>query len=68
MYVICEDFQGLEDEKLQKLIDNLCQDECGLFSADAISDEFKEKVKECSNYFMDIQTKVIKNYEWRKKI
>ena len=61
VYVICENFQGLEDEKLQKLIDSLCQEECSLFSADAISDEFKEKVKQCSNYFMDIQTKVIKN-------
>ena len=59
VYLICEDFLGMEKSALNVLIENINHGGTNLFNKKDIPDEFKDQVKKCSRFFMDIQIKVV---------
>lgn len=59
VYVVCQDFQGVEMATLELLMESLGSNTV-LFDIEDIDKNFITKLKECSTFFVKLQTLVIK--------
>ena len=59
VYVVCQDFQGISAENLEKLIEGFVGKNLFVDATD-IDPDFLEQVEKCANYFKALQTSVIR--------